>query len=137
MRRSIGNSARSVSACDDLATRSGLLITATGVGAALVAARIDKLRHGLAPTLWALGVASVLGIAVLSPWLITGPVPDRLHAWMSRGASATTSSQLYDAKTALLDANRQRLTVMRAFFSLQALATVVAVGLALWYSAGK
>lgn len=125
------------STCDGLATRSGLLITATGVGAALVAAHIDKLRQGLTPTLWALGLASVLGIAVLSPWLITGPVPTRLQAWMSGGASATTSSQLYDVKTTLLEANLQRLTVMRTFFSLQVLATTVAVGLALWYSAGK
>jgi hypothetical protein len=122
------------SACDGLATRAGLLITATGIGAAIVAARIDKLRHGLAPTLWALGVATVLGIVVLSPWLKAGPVATRLQAWMSGGTSATTSNQLYDAKVALLEANLQRWTVMRVFFSLQILATLAVTAIALRYS---
>lgn len=125
------------SACDGIATRSGLLITVTGVGAALVAARIDQLKDGLTPALWALGVATVFGIVVLSPWLKVGPVATMLQAWMSREASATTSNQLYDAKAVLLEANLQRLTVIRTFFSLQAVATFVAIALALWYSAGK
>jgi hypothetical protein len=123
--------------CDGLATRAGLLITATGIGAAVVAARIEGLRQGLLPTLWALGVATVLGVVVLSPWVKTGLAATTLQAWMSGGASATTSSKLYDAKVALLEANLQRLTVIRTFFSLQALATLVATGLALWYAAGK
>lgn len=124
-------------ACDGLATRAGLLITATGVGAAVIAARIGNLRSGLTPALWALGVATALGILVLSPWLKIGPVATSLQAWKSGGSSASTSSMLYDAKIALLGANVQRLTVMRTLFALQTFTTVVATGLALWYSAGK
>jgi hypothetical protein len=125
------------SACDGLATRSGLLITATGLGAAIVASRINEVRHGLDPTLWTLGVATVLGAVVLSPWLKMGPVATRLQAWMSGGASATTSSQLFDAKVVLLEANIQRWTVMRVFFCMQVIAAVTAMAVALWYAAGK
>lgn len=121
--------------CDSLAMRAGLLITAAGVGAAIIAARIDKLGAGLVPALWALGVATVAGALTLSPWLKLGPVAISLQAWKSGGASSRTSNLLYDAKVALLWANSQRLIAMRALFALQTVATVVAIGVALWYSA--
>jgi hypothetical protein len=124
-------------ACESLATRAGLLITATGVGATIIAARIGNLRPGLAPTLWALGIATVLGILTVSPWLKIGPVATSLQAWKSGGASSRTSSLLYDAKLVLLWANAQRLTVMRTLFALQICSAMAAVVIALWYAAEK
>lgn len=124
-------------ACDGIMVRSGLLISATGVGAAIVAARIGHVKAGLLGVLWALGIATVLGVVTMAPWLAIGPQPTYLQAWKSSGPSARSSSLLYDAKIVLLTANTNRLLVMRTFFAFQALAAVVAVGIALWYAAGK
>lgn len=78
-------------ACDGLATRSGLLITATGVVATLVAVRIGTSRHEvlLVLTVVALGLAALAGSATLVPWLKIGPASSSLAAWMAGAASAT------------------------------------------------
>jgi hypothetical protein len=125
-------------AVDGLMTRAGLLFTATGIGAAVAAASIDHVKSGrIDAALIALFVAMLLGVATLIPRLKLGPTPTALQGWMSGGSTAHTSGLLYDAKVALLAANSTLLAVMRTMFAFQALATLVAVGLALFYSAGK
>lgn len=126
-------------ACDGLATRSGLLITATGVVATLVAVRIGTSRHEvlLVLTVVALGLAALADSATLVPWLKIGPASSSLAAWMAGVASAATSDQLYDTKIAALDTNMRRSVVMRTLFVIQTIATLSAVGLALSYSAWR
>jgi hypothetical protein len=51
--------------------------------------------------------------------------------------SPTTSSLLFDTKIVILAANMNRWLVMRVLFAIQAAATIVAIGLALGYSAWK
>jgi hypothetical protein len=128
------------SSCDGLATRSGLLIAATGVAVPIVAARLTtmhKLGPGLAGALLALGIATLLGILTVLPSLAIGPRASSLQLWMSIGSSPRTSSLLYDAKVALVRGGALRLAVMQTFFALQALATVTALALGLWYSVRK
>jgi hypothetical protein len=125
-------------ACDGLATRSGLLVAAIAAVAAVLAPRIDPAHHEilLVLTAVALGIATVTGTATLMPWLKIGPVTVALQNWISR-SSATTSSQLYLAKNIILDANQDRLLIMRILFTIQAIATIFAVGLALAYTAWR
>jgi hypothetical protein len=126
-------------ACDGLATRSGLLIAATGVGAAILAARISAGHHEvlLVLTFVALGVATLSGAAALMPSLKVGPLVTSLQMWMSSGSSSTTSSKLYDSKIVILASNMDRWLVMHVLFAIQAITTIAAVGLALVYSAWK
>ncbi len=125
-------------ACDGLATRSGLLVAAIAAVAAVLAPRIDPKHHEtlLIFTAIALGIATLAGAATLMPWLKIGPVTTVLQDWI-RTASPDTSSQLYLSKNTILDANQGRLLAMRIFFSIQAITTIVAVGLALWYTASR
>jgi hypothetical protein len=125
-------------AFDGLTARAGLLIAAGGVGAAIVASRIQAGRHEslLIVTAIAFGVATVAGAVTLMPWLRTGPVAIYLVRWLGQSSPRTTSL-LYDSKIAILTSNMNRLLVMKVFFALQAVATITAVGLALWYSAWK
>lgn len=126
-------------ACDGLATRSGLLVAATAAVAAVVAPRIDPARHEILLVLMAvaLGIATLTAVVTLMPWLKIGPLTMSLTSWMSRGASGTTSSALYDSKAIILAGNLNRLLTMRIFFAIQAVATVCAVGLALGYTAWR
>lgn len=126
-------------ACDGLATRSGLLIAAMGVGAAIIVPRISGGHHEvlLVLTLVAVGVAALSGAAVLMPSLTVGPLAASLQGWMSGGSSSTTSNRLYDSKVVILASNLDRWLVMRILFAIQAITTIVAVGLALGYSAWK
>ncbi len=126
-------------ACDGLATRSGLLVAATGVGAAILAARIGVHHHEvlLVLALVGLAIATLSGAAVLTPSLKIGPVPTSLVGWMGGTPSPTTSSLLFDTKIVILAANMNRWLVMRVLFAIQAAATIVAIGLALGYSAWK
>jgi hypothetical protein len=124
-------------ACDGLATRSGLLVAAIAAVAAVFAPRINPAHHEilLVLTAVALGIATVAAIVTLMPWLKIGPERTSLTSWMSRGSSPTTSNMLYDSKIILLGGSLNRLLVMRVFFSVQAIATVCAIGLALVYTA--
>ncbi len=124
-------------ACDGLATRSGLLVAAIAAVAAVFAPRINPAHHEvlLVLTAVALGIATVAAVVTLMPWLKIGPLTMSLASWMSAGASGKTSSALYDSKAIILGANLNRLLVMRVFFSVQAIATGCAVGLALSYTA--
>lgn len=124
-------------ACDGLATRSGLLVAAIAAVAAVFAPRIDPHRHEilLVLTAVALGIATVAAIVTLMPWLKIGPLTMKLTAWMSAGPKPRTSSELYDSKAVILAGNMNRLLTMRIFFSVQAIATGFAVGLALSYTA--
>ena len=125
--------------CDGLAARAGVLLTATGILASIVAARFDKvpkLRPTLAGALLALGIALTLGILTVVPWLRIAPRASFLQRWMSVGSSSRTSSLLYDAKVALLAGGAMRLLVMRTFFVLQAIATIVSIVLGLSYLMG-
>jgi hypothetical protein len=126
-------------ACDGLATRAGLLIAATGVGAAIIAARISAGHHEvlLVFTLAALGVATFSGAAALMPSLRIGPLVSSLQRWMSGGSSSMTSSELYDSKLVILTSNVDRVRVMRVLLGIQAITTITAVGLALGYTAWR
>lgn len=123
-------------ACDGLATRSGLLVAAIAAVAAVFAPRINPKQHWdlLVTAAIALGIAVLAGTSVLMPWLKIGPVTEVLQDWINH-ASAQTSSQLYLAKNTILGANQRRMVLMRTLFTLQAIATIAAVGLALWYTA--
>jgi hypothetical protein len=125
-------------ACDGLATRSGLLVAAIAAVAAVLAPRVDPSRHEilLVLTAVALGLATLAGTASLMPWLQIGPATVVLQHWISN-ASAATSSQLYLSKNAILDANQRRLLQMRILFTIQAIATICSVGLALTYTAWR
>jgi hypothetical protein len=124
--------------CDGLAARAGVLLTATSIAAAFVTPRIGKHPPpGLWGALLALSIAIVLGIITVSPWLRTGPRASSLQGWKSAGPSARTSSLLYDFKVALITGNTFRRGVSRAFFMLQILATVTAIGIAVWYAVRK
>jgi len=116
-------------ACDGLATRSGLLVAAIAAVAAVFAGRINPKHHWdlLLVTAIALGVAALAGASVLMPWLKTGPVTEVLQDWINT-ASARTSSELYLAKNTILGANRRRMVVMRTLFTIQAIVTIVAIG---------
>jgi hypothetical protein len=126
-------------ACDGLATRSGLLIAASGVGATILASRISSDHHEvlLVYTLVALGVATLSGAAVLMPSLKIGPLAISLGAWMAGTSSSRTSSLLYDGKLVILTSNMDRLLVMRTLFAIQSLTTIAAVGLAMGFTTLK
>ena len=121
--------------CDGLATRSGLLITATGIAVPIVAARlatVHSLQPVLADALLALGIATVLGILTLVPSLTIGPRAPFLQLWMAIGSSPRTSSLLYEAKVALVKGGTLRHAVMETLFIFQTLATIAALALGLW-----
>ncbi len=126
-------------ACDGLATRSGLLIAATSVAAAIVAPRIVTKVHQsfLVLMLVAFGLAAVSGAVTLMPWLKVGPRATSLAAWLASRPTPVNSALLYDSKIDILGANLSRLLVMRVFFVIQAVMTITAAGLALSYSAWK
>jgi len=126
-------------ACDGLATRSGLLVAAIAAVALLLGPRIEPSRHEilLVATLIVFGIATVAAAVTLMPWLKVGPETVSLVSWMSGLASAATSSELYTSKAVILTANLRRLVVMRTFFAIQAITTISAAGLALWYAAWR
>ena len=126
-------------ASDGLATRSGLLVAAISAIALLLGPRIDTARHLvlLVVTVIALGIAALTAAATLVPWLKVGPTATSLVRWMSVGSSAATSSELYTSKGTILEANLARLEMMRIFFVIQGIASMSAVGLALWYTAWR
>jgi hypothetical protein len=126
-------------ACDGLATRSGLLIASAAAVAAILAPRIVPGRHEilLVLALLAFGGAALAAAVTLMPSLTVGPLATSLASWAGRGPSERTSSLLYDDKIVILLANLSRLLTMRIFFTIQAMTTITAVGLALWYSAWK
>jgi hypothetical protein len=126
-------------AYDGLALRSGLLVAAGAAIAAILAPRVRAGHHEvlLVLALIAFGLSTLAAAVTLMPWLRIGPLATSLASWAAGGSSERTSSLLYDAKLVILMANLSRLLAARIFFSIQALATVVAVGLALVYSAWK
>ena len=126
-------------ACDGLATRSGLLIAAAAAVAAIWAPRIQVGHHEilLVLALVSFGAATLAAVVTLMPWLKVGPLTTSLASWGGGSPSARTSSLLYDGKIVILAANLTRLQAMRIFFTIQAMMTVAAVGLALGYSAWK
>jgi hypothetical protein len=125
-------------ACDGLATRSGLLIAASGVAAAVFAPRVQVGHHQslLVVTLLIFAIATLSGGIILVPWLQVGPRPTSLAGWVVVPTQAT-SAALYDTKLTVLDGNLGRMQLMRIFLVIQAVTTLSAVGLALWYSAWK
>jgi hypothetical protein len=116
---------------EGLATRAGILFSVAAVATAVLAARIDELKHGLVISLWTLGLAILLGVAVLIPLLARGPGITNLSAWALEQDESVALSKLYAAKTLTLDGNRARVTVMTVLFYLQAAAAVASVGIAL------
>jgi hypothetical protein len=122
---------------DGVATRAGLLISGSAVAAALLGARLPSLKGGLViAALIVLGVATLIGGAVLVPGLKPGPQPTALCTWLSED-SERTLKELYGAKILALEGNLRRLLVMRVLFYSQGVAVGVAIGLAIAAAAGK
>jgi hypothetical protein len=115
------------------------LIAAAAAVAAIWAPRIKVGHHEilLVLALVAFGVTTLAAVVTLMPWLKVGPLTTSLASWAGGSPSARTSSLLYDGKIVILTANLTRLQAMRIFFAIQAITTIVAVGLALGYSAWK
>lgn len=125
--------------CDGLATRSGLLIAAVAAVAAVLAPRIDPKHHEilLIFTATALGIATLAAVFTIYPGLVVGPVTQELQDWIRTASAPDRSTQLFLAKNTILGANQQRMGVMRTWFLIQGIATIVTVGLALWYTASR
>jgi hypothetical protein len=147
-------------ACDGFATRAGLLIAATGIGASIFGARIGKAHSGhlLLPAFIALAVAALSGICTVIPWLKIGVVTSELEAWALPSQSGApllpvaaahvpplpaaavidppvphpAGQFLHDVKVVILNGNLWRKRAMHALLTIQAIATSAAVGLALW-----
>jgi hypothetical protein len=122
---------------DGVATRAGLLISGSAIAATLLGARLPGLKGGLAiAALIVLGVATLIGGAVLTPSLKAGPIPVALSAWLAEDEQRTLK-ELYGAKVVALGANLERLLVMRVLFYTQGVAVSVAIGLAIAAASGK
>jgi hypothetical protein len=80
--------------------------------------------------------ATVTGAAALMPWLKIGSPPSALSGLL-RAPESTIATALGGVKIALLESNLARLLLMRIFFTIQAVMTLIAVGLALAYSAWR
>lgn len=122
---------------DGIATRAGLLISATALGAGLLGSRLATLHSGLAElALVLLAAATVAGGAVLVPALKLGPTPTTLQSWLGEEAKPTIRT-LYAAKTLALEANMQRLVVMRLLLYGQGVAVIAAIALVVVAASGK
>jgi hypothetical protein len=122
---------------DGVATRAGLLISGSTIAASLLAARLASSKGPLAvAALIVLGVATLVGGAVLVPALKPGPTPTALSAWLGEEPQRTLK-ELYGAKILALEGNLRRLLVMRVLFYSQGVAMSVAVGLAIAAAAGR
>jgi len=124
-------------ACDGLATRSGLLIAGVAAVAAVFAVRVDPKHHVilLVVTAVAFAAAIVAAFFTIYPGLAIGPVPVELQDWIRTASEPDRPIQLFLAKNAMLDANKDRMGVMRIWFVIQGIATIATVVLALWYTA--
>jgi hypothetical protein len=111
---------------NDVAARSGLLLTASGVSAAITVARFDKLKHGPVAALMPLVVALLLGVFTLVPGLATGPSITELDDWM-KGRGVPSVGKLYESKVLALRLNRARVKAMVVVFGFQALAVMTAL----------
>jgi hypothetical protein len=123
---------------DGLATRSGLLLAADGIGGAILAPSIHAGQHQslLVLTLAAFAVAVIAGGLSLMPALKIGP----RQTFLARAIvqpTPTTSSVLYDSKLGILDSNLRRVLVMQVFLGTQAATTLISLALALIYVAWK
>jgi hypothetical protein len=122
---------------DGLATRAGLLISASALAAGLLGTRLPMLKTGLAVVaLIALGTASVFGAVVLVPGLKVGPDVSTLSGWFGE-AETPTIKALYGAKLLALEGNRRRLAVMRTLFYAQGAFVVVAITVAIAAASGR
>lgn len=121
------------SQADSLATRSGLLLSALAVGAAILGARIQRDgASGFTLSLIVFGAAALVALIPLLPNLLTGPDPSDLVSWSGTGMTETVAnSALFQAKVEALRANRRHLTTMSVGLYLQMATSVGAVILAL------
>jgi hypothetical protein len=121
---------------DAVATRAGLLISANALAASLLGSRISTKDAGaMAITaIAAFGLSALFGLFVFAPSLISGPNVSSLATWagaVGAGPTADANKDLYGSKLVALEANLNRLTIMRVMFYLQGLAVIVAVTSAL------
>ncbi len=124
-------------AADGLATRAGLLISASALAAGLLGTRLPMLKTGLAiGALIALGIATLIGGTVLTPGLRLGPTLGSLSGWFGE-APAPTIKALYAAKILALEGNLKRLVVMRVLVCTQGLAVTAAIVLAIVAASGR
>jgi hypothetical protein len=121
-----------------LATRSGLLISAAAVAAAVLAGRLNSLPGDFGWVLWPLGFALLAGMGALAPLLTVGPRTESLVQWMpGKMKDKQARIDLYLGKVVTLDANRTRLVVMTCAFYLEVAAVAVAVVLSLIVAARR
>jgi hypothetical protein len=120
---------------DGVATRAGLLVSASALTAGLLGSQLATIKDEwpAIAALVALGGATLFGIFVFAPGLTAGPAAAALGNWAGRTASAgaAATNELYSAKLIALEANRRRLTIMRVLFYLQSMAVVISVIFAL------
>jgi hypothetical protein len=119
-----------------IATRAGLLVTITGVAAAVLVANIDKIQDGEMLAFVALGLATVAGVFAILPTLERGPTPAALTGW-AKGHAKTAVEELFKSKIMQLDGNRQRLALMTWAFYLQVVMVLAAVVIALVVAARR
>lgn len=118
------------SAADGLATRAGIMMSATAVAAGVFSVSLTAQRNGLVvAALIMLGIATLVGTTVLVPAMKFGPQASSLSNWSGTG-SADAIEQLYAAKLLALEANLARLALMRTAFYAQFSVVVLAIGLA-------
>jgi hypothetical protein len=84
-----------------------------------------------------MGIAAFGAFVTFMPWLKIGPEATSLVSWTAGVAGQPAGRALYDSKIALLSANLRRLLVIRIFFTIQTATTIVALAVALSYSAWK
>jgi hypothetical protein len=84
--------------CNSIATRSGLLISASAVAAGVLVANLDKVKGGEIVAFTAVGLATLAGLVTLVPGLVTGPDPVSLTGWGTSSPAQAAVSALYSAK---------------------------------------
>jgi hypothetical protein len=117
--------------CNAVATRVGLLISASAVSATVLVANLDEIKGGEITAFVLLGVSTLVGILALLPGLEIGPEPFRVSSWAVSHPPNQAVTALFDAKQLSLVANRRRLDFMARAFYLQVGVVIAAIVAAL------
>lgn len=120
---------------EGIATRAGLLLSATALGAALVGALVKEMKPGVIVALAVLGLASILGVAVVVPQLAQGPVHAELTSLLGLPNEDVANERLLFAKMLKLEGDKGRLGLMTGLFIAQAVIAVLSIVLAVVFVA--
>ena len=103
-----------------LATRSGVIISAVALVAAVFAVNLKEFKTGELFAVTLLAMTVFFGFFVLVPALSTGPLASSLTSWAaSPPPDDPLINQLYAAKIIVLESNVRRLSTMTILFYLQ------------------